>query len=572
MPVVVDLRSQCLLERHWEKIKEVLERDIDISKASFTLKTLIDMKVNDKKEEIGDIALKAKKEQELEKQLAEVVKPWETLEIVLKYNKDKDVYTLTQLDDLIVLLEDTQVAITSIITNRFVTPLYDKVEPWQKKFALFSNTLDEWMNVQRQWLYLENIFASPDIIKQLPVEHKKFSVIDTYFRKLMKDTSERPLALPAIAQNERYKDLKDYNLKLEQIQKALEDYLDRKRKQFPRFFFLSNEELLEILAQSRVPAAVQPHLRKIFESIYQLEFSKIRSEEILAMISAEGEKVSLSKNLRARDSVEEWLKNVEVDMVKSLKREMKEGFNQYDDNNRAEWVLANLAQVVSCVGCIMWTYNTEEALGSREEGEEVISEWYDTIVSQLEDLTQLVRTDLSNIHRRSVVALVTQDVHNRDIVESLKVNKVVSPNDFRWQQQLRYYFFPDTEECCIKQVNSVLWYGYEYMGATTRLVITPLTDRCWITITGALHIKLGASPAGPAGTGKTESVKDLAKAVGQYCIVFNCSEQITFMMMEKLFLGLCNTGCWSCLDEFNRIDIEVLSVCLLYTSPSPRDS
>ena len=174
----------------------------------------------------------------------------------------------------------------------------------------------------------------------------------------------------------------------------------------------------------------------------------------------------------------------------------------------------------------------------------------------------LVRGNLLDLQRKIIVALVTTDVHARDIIDEMNQDKVSSVYDFKWVKQLRYYWDDEEDggDCIIKQVSARLKYGYEYMGATSRLVITPLTDRCWITISNALHIKLGANPAGPAGTGKTESTKDLAKAIAIQCIVFNCSDQVDYIMMGRLFSGLCQQGCWTCLDEFNRIDIEVLSV------------
>jgi len=165
------------------------------------------------------------------------------------------------------------------------------------------------------------------------------------------------------------------------------------------------------------------------------------------------------------------------------------------------------------------------------------------VESTLTVLADSVLQEQPLLRRRKLEYLINEFVHKRTVTRNLVQSRVTHPKAFEWLCQMRFYFDPkqtDTlKQLSIHMANARFQYGFEYLGVQDRLVQTPLTDRCYLTMTQALESRLGGSPFGPAGTGKTESVKALGHQLGRFVLVFNCDETFDFQAMGRIFVGLC---------------------------------
>ncbi|XP_053350493.1 dynein axonemal heavy chain 3 [Clarias gariepinus] len=553
LPVLGIICNPGIKARHWAQISSIVGCDVTPDTHT-SLLSMVELGLNKHTDRLEEMAACASKEYSLEKALEKMKNEWTELQFGFKPYRDTGTSVVSAVDDIQVLLDDHIIKTQTIKGSPSIIPIEAECKQWEEKLLQMQDILDAMLKCQSSWLYLEPIFSSEDIIAQMPEEGRKFSIVDTCWRDMIAEAIKDTHVLVATAQPKMLERLQESNVLLEDIQRGLNTYLEEKRLYFPRFFFLSNDELLEILSETKDPERVQPHLKKCFEGIAKLEFTA--ELEISGMISSERETVPFTEAVypaKAKGMVEKWLLEVEQTMLRSVRDVIKGGLEQYPEVPRKEWVLQWPGQVVICASSIFWTSEVSNAIQNN-----ALSAYVDQCNAQIADIVELVRGKLSGGARLTLGALTVIDVHARDVVAKLATEGVSSLNDFQWMSQLRYYW--EGEEVMLRMITTEVTYGYEYLGNSPRLVITPLTDRCYRTLMGALKLNLGGAPEGPAGTGKTETTKDLAKALAKQCVVFNCSDGLDYKAMSKFFKGLAQSGAWACFDEFNRIEVEVLSV------------
>ena len=421
---------------------------------------------------LAAVSEQARKEWAIEKSLKSMREQWSSVTYLMQPYKDTGSSVLQGqgVEDIQMLLDDHIIKTQTMRSSP--SPSHWLVAFVVGRIFLFTQSLlEEWLKMQAAWLYLEPIFSSEDIKNQMPSEARKFADVDDTWRDHMRRAEESPRALDMAKRKALLDTLKNGNEVLEEIQRGLSAYLEQKRLRFPRFFFLADEELLEILAETKDPLRVQPFLKKIFDGLQTLEFategigdntdtkekddkaskkpkkkdgtaSKKKAIDpksllkIVAIGSAQGERVPILKSIRpadARGAVERWLLEVESMMRLSVHDVVQRAVDDYAKKERTNWVRSWPGQAVLCVSQLYWTVEFERAVreqahyskqgGGGDAGTTVsggpMLRYKEKLDGFIRDIVQMVRGNLTKLERRTMSALIIMDVHARDVVAKL---------------------------------------------------------------------------------------------------------------------------------------------------------
>lgn len=510
-PLVAGLKTPSVRSRHWDAVMKAtgvtfipppVARDM-------TLGALLDLRLHEHRAALEEIADQAVKEGKMEATLERLDRTWRGVMWSVEAYKPEEGYRLSLVrltDEDFETLEADQLIVQSMMSSRYVSTFEEDIGMWQRRLARVADAVTGLAEAQRMWSYLEPLFVKSDEVRrELPADAERFAGVDKDVRVVLTEAVTTKAVVATCEREGLARQLSSVSERLDMCKRALSEFLEGKRRAFPRFYFVSEADLLDILANGASPAKIAPHIAKVFPATSALVFEEpnpkappnTRPTACGWVAGVGSETMDFRVPFLLDGRVEAYLLVVLENQRSTLKANLKASLERYPTQERVEWLLArrtgtrggvaDAAQVAIVIAGVRFAGEVERCFKELEKGKDnAMKDLRDAQLRALGDLIRLTRTDMARGDRTRAMALITMDAHARDVVSGLLREGIKSPTAFQWVSQLRMRFVGDN--VAITVCDASFDYGLEYLGNGPRLVVTPLTDRIYVTATQVWNV------------------------------------------------------------------------------------
>ena len=561
MPFISRLRHAGIRSRHWREIEDLIGFDVR-PVLDLAVKDVLAMDFAGKKDALGAILTRALSEYALEFSLDTMVSQLDSMQFIVEAFQDKQIVEQVSTERILEIIDEQYVEVQKLMLSPHKGPFVTRSTDWIEYLQDLNSFVDLLMACQSKYLYNLPIFTAGDVAKLIPQEAQRFRSVDAHMQHVVHALVTDSYLVHVPPRPELRERLEQCMELFGQLKTGMSTLLDAKRQNFARLYFMSDRDILDMMSQSATaPHLLGSYVHKCFDGVFNFVLSR-RKDSIEALCSKESEQVYLSKPIVFQNIVAEvWMSALEQEMRHTLElvtRQAVQSIREIASERRLfDWPIecALLAHEV------YFASDTEKCIRARKP--HMLRASYDSLVEKVgifsrELNLQPSKSSLSPLQRTARTAQLLLLLRFRDTLSDLISADVSAVEDFSWTSNLRYYVLPDqvVADCCFYRAQ----YGFEYLGGKSRLVMTDKIKRAVCTIVGALHYNLGAAIIGQPGCGKTQTSEDVAASLGRPFIFFNCEHELSYRVLSNLLKGVASTGAWICLDNFDMLSSEAISL------------
>ncbi|XP_076235073.1 dynein axonemal heavy chain 7 [Calliopsis andreniformis] len=553
LPLVICMCNPALQKRHWTEMSLICNFDLTPN-AGTSLRKIIALNLMNDIEKYEAISISANRELKLQQKLSRMIEQWDEISFEINVDSKFGMNVFSNLNEIELLLEDHILTVEEIKTSSFVKPIISEVTEFFMSLVRIQNILNEWGDIQTLINSLNSIFCYPNIEMFLSTESTLYTEVNKVLANIEHKICETPTFMemnsPIILES-----LYNVSANLEKINYGVTNYIETKKLYFPRFFFLSDNEIKEILFESNNLSKIHVLLRKCFEGINTV---KINDEKLIYSIIGEyGEELRLENFINIFPTYEEkWLIHLENEIRSTIKKNIFQGWQIFNETFSYNTIAKFPNMIVICIFQLYWTSEVHKCLMSFNF--ETLNSLYLKYVNCLTCLVNEMKNYLTQRYRDVLISLIIIITNQKDIIKLLIDKNITEVTDFEWIAQLRYYLQENDVE--VLTFDAIVQYGYEYNYYKQHIVNTILTDRCFYTLMQAYKYHLYGAVIGLPASGKTETVKSLAKNVAVQFHVFNCTNILSYKSLHQVIKGFISCGAWLCLENFDGLEVELLSI------------